>query len=263
MASITPTAFAHDFWLAPGQYISETPTSVSIQFKVGHKENINNWNLRWDTIVALRSYNSDGVTDLAASIIPKSDLLPGAAKTPTLQPGTYVIGFESYHSVSELVADKFNSYVKDEGLKAIAEYRQSNGLMNSTGIELYSRKAKTIVQIGDELTANATKPVGHTLEIVPLQHPYDLANDGSLSVKVLFRGQPLQHAKIDALPLNNATHTAQSARTDNKGHATFKFNKKGPVKLNVVWGVPLQNNNRADFETYFSSLTFTANHAAE
>jgi len=28
------------------------------------------------------------------------------------------------------------------------------------------------------------------------------------------------------------------------------------MMLNTVWGVPLTNSSAADFETYFSSLTF-------
>lgn len=260
LASLIPSSYAHDFWLAPGQYYYEKPSTASIQFKVGHSDGADDWNLSWEKIVAIRNYTATGVTDMAASVIPRSALLPGIAKTQKLGEGSYVIGFESYHSLSSLEAEKFNQYAEDEGLKDIVAYRTSNGLMDTTGTELYSRKAKTIVQVGSELSEVVTTPIGHTLEIVPLSHPASLGEDGTLSVQVLFRGRPLENALIDASPLADATHQVQSNTTDTDGKATFIFPQQGPVKLNVIWGVPTVHSSKATFETYFSSLTFTVNH---
>lgn len=259
LMSASFTASAHDFWLAPGKFQASPSTPVPIQFKVGHNESADDWNLRWDKVVALRNYTPEGVTDLSASIIEKSDLLPGAAKTQSLEPGTYVVGLESYHSVSELSAEPFNSYVKEEGLTAIHDYRQQKGLSGRAGTELYSRKAKTIIQVGDKLTDNAIHPVGHTLEIVPVSHPYDLDEQGALALQVLFKGRPLEGALVKSSALKGASHKPQSVKTDAEGRATISFDEEGPVKLSVVWGEPLSGNPRADFETYFSSLTFSVN----
>lgn len=262
LMSASFTASAHDFWLAPGKFQASPSTPVPIQFKVGHNESADDWNLRWDKVVALRNYTPEGVTDLSASIIEKSDLLPGAAKTQSLEPGTYVVGLESYHSVSELSAEPFNSYVKEEGLTAIHDYRQQKGLSGRAGTELYSRKAKTIIQVGDKLTDNAIHPVGHTLEIVPVSHPYDLDEQGALPLQVLFKGRPLEGALVKSSALKGASHKPQSVKTDAEGRATISFDEEGPVKLSVVWGEPLSGNPRADFETYFSSLTFSVNKSA-
>lgn len=256
LLALSPVAAAHDFWLAPGQYYADKPVAVPVQFKVGHEKDAANWNLSWDKIVALRTYSNDGVADMAASIIPRSEFMPGVAKTSQLSAGSHIIGFESYHSVSSLDADKFNSYVKEEGLTAIIAYREKRGLTHTPGTELFSRKAKTLVQVGPKLTDMATRPIGHTLEIVPLQHPARIEAGGSLTVQVLFKGEPLAGALIDAAPLTGATHTPQAQTTDSTGKATFKLTGQGPVKLNVIWGVALRNNPQADYESYFSSLTF-------
>lgn len=248
-------AQAHDFWLEPTLYFAKAPSSIALQFKVGHKEDTSHWNLTWNKIVALRTYSSDGVTDMGSSIVPKTALLPGLAKTAELASGTHVIGFESYHATSVLGAEKFNQYAKDEGLTEILAYRASKGQNDIAGEELYSRKAKTIIQVGDTITDNALKPIGHTLEIVPLNHPYKLV-DNTLSVQVLFKGKPLSNALIDAMSLVDYNAKAQVVMTDKEGKAIFKLDTQGPMMLNTVWGVPLTNSNSADFETYFSSLTF-------
>lgn len=249
------SAQAHDFWLEPTHYHTNTPSSIALQFKVGHKEDTSHWNLAWNKIVALRTYSSDGVTDMGASVVPRTALLPGMAKTTELAPGSHVIGFESYHATSVLDAKKFNQYAKDEGLAEILAYRESRGQNDIAGEELYSRKAKTIVQVGDTFTDNVLKPIGHTLEIVPLNHPYKL-DENTLAVQVLFKGKPLSNALIDALSLADHNAQAQALTTDKDGKATFKLDTKGPMMLNTVWGVPLTNSSAADFETYFSSLTF-------
>lgn len=249
------SAQAHDFWLEPASYRSQEPSAVALQFKVGHKEDTSHWNLSWDRIVALRTYSSNGVSDMAASVVPKTSMLPGMAKTVELSPGTHVIGFESYHATSVLKAKKFNQYAKDEGLTEILSHREAKGQNDIAGKELYSRKAKTIVQVGEAMTDNALKPIGHTLEIVPLEHPYKLS-DNTLSVQVLFKGKPLSNALIDAASLVDHSVEVQAVKTDSEGKATFKLNVEGPVMLNTVWGVPLTNSSAADFETYFSSLTF-------
>ncbi len=262
LASVIPATFtyAHDFWLEPGQYHYPAASTVPVQFKVGHNEGAENWALSWEKIVAIRNYTATGVADMAASIIPRSGLLPGIAKTGKLGEGSYVIGFESYHSMSSLGAEAFNRYAEEEGLLDIVAYRKSNGLMDTAGTELYSRKAKTIVQVGAMRSDVVTAPVGHTLEIVPLHHPANLAEAGRLPVQVLFRGEPLENALIDASPLADADHQSQSLTTDANGKATFVFPEAGPVKLNVVWGVPTQYSSEATFETYFSSLTFAIAH---
>lgn len=248
-------ATAHDFWLAPSGFTASKPAAFGFQFKVGHKDDINHWSFTWDKIVALRAYSSSGVLDMASGVVPRTSLVPGLAKTPVLNDGTYVIGFESYHSVSVLGAEKFNDYASKEGLTAILNHRKERGQEQVAGSELYSRKAKSIVQVGKLLTDNATKPVGHTLEIVPTSHPYSL-KDNKLTVQVLYKGRPLGNAKIDAIVLGDSAETEQATKTDENGEASFAFSKSGAVKINVVWGEPLANNPQADFETYFSSLTF-------
>ncbi len=249
-------AMAHDFWLEPGDYYSKEATAVPVKFKVGHEDNAGNWNLSWDKIVALRTYSSTGVQDMAASIIPKSNLMPGVAKTQKLSSGTYVIGFESYHSLSSLEANTFNAYAREEGLADVLAHRQKNGLTTKAGTELFSRKAKAIIQIGSALSDIATKPLGHTLEIVPIQHPAKINSEGTFPVKVLFKGKPLENALVDAAPLSGASHKEQSKTTDNRGEVIFELSGDGAVKLNVVWGEVRPNNTEADYESYFSSLTF-------
>lgn len=252
------SAHAHDFWLSPSVFHNEkAPAKVPVKFLVGHADQVDSWTLNWDRIVALRAYSEGGFSDQLGGIVSNNALNQGLAMVSLDQSGTHVIGFESYHSISVLEGKKFNSYVEKEGLNAIAKDRISKRQENAPGRELYSRKAKTLVQVGDNFSENVTTPIGHTLEIVPLTNPYSLNEGEVLKVQILFRGQALANALIDLSPLGTASSDeVQAQRSDEKGIASFPLSRKGSWKLNVIWGVPNPGNNKAEYETYFSSLTY-------
>jgi len=248
---------AHDFWLSPTSFnAKQAPANVKVKFQVGHGDDVNSWALNWQRIVSLRTYGDGVYQDQSANIIENRQLFDGFANVSLATQGTHVLGFESYHSFSSLEASKFNSYVEKEGLAQVLEQRERFGQTERAGTELYSRKAKALIQVGGKVSDNVTQPVGLTLEIVPLQNPYNLSDAKKFPVRVLFRGKPLQNALIDFAPLNGESVEQQAMRTNDRGEASFALEEKGSWIVNVVWAVPLANNEKADFETYFSSLTF-------
>jgi uncharacterized GH25 family protein len=248
-------AAAHDFWLVPSNFKLAQPAGVSVKFQVGHKEEAESWGLQWQRIVALRNYHQSGVQDMSATIIPYTGMSPGLASVDLQTAGTHIIGFESYHSFSELAPEKFNDYAEQEGLALVLAHRTRAGTANSPGREIYSRKAKAIIQVGESLTENTTKAIGHTLEIVPQQHPHAGMTAEGFKVKVLFKGRPLENALIELISLSDAKFAPQALRTNGGGEASFSFSATGNYMFNVIWAVPLTGRSDAEFETYFSSLT--------
>jgi len=251
------SANAHDFWLQANNYHSVTaPVTVPVKFLVGHGDEVDAWSLNWDRIVALRTYSDGGYRDQLRGIVPNNALTRGIAGVSLKTEGTHILGFESYHSVSTLAAGKFNSYAEKEGLALVLSERKRLGQENREGKEVYSRKAKTLLQVGDNYTDNVTKPIGHMLEIVPLRNPYAQSETDMLPVQVLFRGLPLENALIDFASLAGDANNEQAKRTDKNGETSFKLVREGNWKINVIWSVPNMGSNDTEFETYFSSLTF-------
>lgn len=255
IAALSPLALAHDFWLAPTTFKSAPSSTVDISFMVGHKSDSGPWDLQWKRIASIRQFQHDGVSDMAASVKTNSYRGDGSATANLSTEGTVVVGFESFHSTSELEAKLFNKYAEDEGLALVTAYRVANGESEKNGTEIYSRKAKTILQVGDKFTDNAIKPIGQTLEIVPVTHPYKSIDNEKITLIVMFKGKPLRNALVHMSSLNDYSIDEQKTRTDNEGKAEFTLPKKGSWLFNTVWGVPLQGDDRADFETYFSSLS--------
>ena len=81
-------------------------------------------------------------------------------------PGLVVIGYRSNPSQVELTAEKFNQYLKEEGLDAIAALRARRNETGAKARELFSRCAKSLVLSGSPSDAQTDRPLGFPLELL-------------------------------------------------------------------------------------------------
>jgi uncharacterized GH25 family protein len=249
-------AKAHDFWLRPAAFKVASGQPLAVSFLVGHGREVEPWNLRWDRLHSFQSIGPDGAgTDLQADVKLAAGQTPAGATVRLEGEGTHMLVTASYHSMSTLPAAKFNDYLKLEGLTAISDARTRAGTTKGPGRELYSRRAKSLVQVGNVFSAAVTRPLGLTLEIVPQRNPYAPDGGTTLPVTVLFRGKPLAGALIDLTALDDGTERQQAQRTNASGTASFDIPRKGAWKINVIWGEPTVGRKDAEFDTVFASLT--------
>lgn len=256
ISAFSSSVNAHDFWLQPNTFNASQQTAVSVAFKVGHHHDSENWDLQPFRVVSLFHHADDKKQDVSGQIIPRTALTPGLVKLNVASEGTHVVSFESTESISRLSAEKFNDYAEEEGLTAIIANRNALNNADKEGVERYSRRAKAIIQVGDTVTENALMPVGHSLEIVPVYHPYEALENEKLRVKVLYMGNALAGASIDLTRLDSETHNRQATKTDENGIAEFLLIQSGAWMLNTIWGAPADDKTGDEFMTYFSSLTF-------
>lgn len=250
-------AVAHDFWVQPEQYWSQPDASIPITLQVGHGPERQRSPIRQSRIERFSNVLPDGGTlDERANLH-----LGGATEDGRLRfqaAGTYIVVLETDdRGRSALAAQRFNEYVRTEGLTRAQEQRERTDRMTAGASESYRRVSKALVQIGavdEQSQSPVTTPLGLTLEIVPERNPYGAAGD--LPVRVIFEGQPLAGAliKLTQLAHDGAPHEVQ--RTDGSGRASFKLPQSGSWLLNVVWTKPAPATAEVDFETTFSSLSF-------
>lgn len=256
LLAFTTPAMAHDMWIAAPTFSITTDKALPVSLRVGHADEQDRWNASWDRIHSFRSYGPDGVEDQQATlIVPPQEGRPNA--TVALKgAGTHIVALESYQSTSTLAAKEFNAYLETEGLDLAAEIRAGADVEDTPGVEVYSRRAKMLVQVGPVPSANVLKPVGHTLEIVPVVNPYGRGTDTALPVRVLFQGRPLAQAQVRVLPLGIKNGPVQKLRTDQQGLASFVVPNRGNWLVMVVHARPTNENPAAAFDTVFASLTF-------
>lgn len=248
-------AAAHNFWLEPERFWLEATGTVPILAYVGHAADqrsilISDGPKEW--IVNFQSISSSGTIDRQV----QSDIEDGKLVFST--PGTHVLALETKEFKSELPADEFTAYLEKEGLTAASRWREATGMSGDPGREIYSRRAKALVQVDDPDAPServVTAPIGHTLEIVPERSPYLLGVGEALPIRVLYQGHPLAGALVTLTDLDTDKPVA-SARTKADGRASFELPRQGNWLLNVIWTRPLEGHPEADFHTTFASLTF-------
>lgn len=251
------SATAHDFWLAPENYTPEPEQDVEISIMIGHVSDNMLWPAMPHRVVAFRSIGPEGIQDHQAEL----QNMPIVLNMD--EPGLYVLSIETNHAFSELDAEKFNAYVKAEGVTPIRLDRALKGTTAEAGTEIYSRRGKAIIQVG-ALGAKdpdyLRRPLGQTLEIIPDENPQRVKQGAPMSARIFYRGEPAKGVTVNLVDIQSDQGKVQQDTSNETGQVTFNRPDKGEWMLHAVWSAPIQNA-RADYETIFSSLSFSLDNA--
>ena len=253
---IAGSASAHDFWLQPRSWQAVPDAPMPFVVEVGHGPFRQKWGADGGHLLALGDLARGGTIDIRA-------LFKAGGEQPHLtrifqRKGLHVVSLVSTNAASDLPSIRFNDYIKVEGLTPIIDARTRAGTMNANGRELYSRRAKALIQVGPPSAGDdalATRPIGLSLEIVPLRNPYSLGPDHVLPVRILYQGRPLRGAPVKLTNLEFDARPLRAVRSDGDGRASFQVPQVGSWLVNVIWSQPVKSPD-ADFQTTFSSLTF-------
>jgi uncharacterized protein DUF4198 len=237
---------AHDLWIEPTSLSPRAGEVVGLRLRVG-------MDLVGDPVPRIpgliREFIVEGGTDRKA-IRGREGADP--AGFLRVAPGLQVLGYFSNPSWIELPAEKFNAYLKEEGLEAILELRERRNESGKPGREAYSRCAKSLLLSGSPGT-ESDRPLGFPLELVAERNPYDLAPGEDLPVRLLWRDHPLKGALIVAM---NRSGDKLSARSDAEGRVRFPIGSGGFWLVKAVHMVPAAKESAAEWQSYWASLTF-------
>lgn len=255
MASAPLTA--HDFWIQPQRFQTAVGAPFPAIFLVGHAALRQRWALDAGHVPLLVDIVGAKRRDIRGDL----KAVGGAADVVTSfdSPGLHVLAMQSTYALSDLPALRFNDYAAAEGLALILAARRQSGTTNTNGRERYSRRAKTLVQVGVQTATNqslATRAIGLKLEIVPERNPYALDGNRMLPVRVMYKGRRLPGATVKLTSLEFDAKPLAVAVTDRDGHASLRVPPVGDWLVNVIWSEPIKGDPKADFDTTFSSLTF-------
>src|SRR5882724_2211176 len=228
----------HDFWIQPGEYWLRPDTVIPVTLQVGHGPFRQRSPIQLNRIVRFTAIAPDG-----NPIELRERLHLGAATQDgnlrLRAPGAYVLVLETDdRAQSHLPAIRFNDYLKAEGLTAALAQRERTHRMDADGSENYSRRAKSILQVGlpgAGSQAQVTRPLGLPLEIVPLVSPYTQPRPANLPVRVIYEGRPLAGALLKLTNLAQDAPPLDAHLPDSAGRATFIMPDCGAWLLNVIW----------------------------
>ena len=157
------------------------------------------------------------------------------------QHGNYVIGVGTRPAIIRMAPDKFNFYLRYEGLADDAAERNDLGEDGIGAAERYTKFAKAIIQVGDKQSDNYGTVLGYPLEIVPLVNPYTLSSGDVFRARILKDNKPLTGALV------YATHEAHydlsdegiydelvGLRSDDQGEVEFVLEDAGRWYVRLI-----------------------------
>lgn len=265
--------FAHDFWIEPDSFQPQVGAVLAVHLRVGQ-------NLDGDLVpradhlierFVLVSEGGESPIVGPDAGEPAGRVRPGAA-------GPAVISYRSLTTAIELEAAKFEAYLLEEGLEAIIETRAQRGERAKPGKEIYSRCAKSLLKVRPAAPAGAAdgpatgarpakagkskekrplyqRPIGLTLELLPMADPFTMKPGSSLPVQILHEGKPLANILVVAMnadaPMNRI-----KARSDKAGRVSLTLDRPGSWLVKAVHMRPAPAASGADWESLWASLTF-------
>ena len=247
--SSTPV-FAHDMWIEPTTFSPTPDQMIGVRLRVGQ-------DLLGDPLPRDTSLINQFVFEDAAGrkpVVGRHGFDP-AGFVRAVVPGLLIIGYSSNPSTVELPAEKFNQYLKEEGLDAVAALRTRRNEMGIGAHELFSRCAKSLVLSGSPSETQGDRPLGFTLELVAERNPYTLHADEDLPVRLTYENRPLADALVVAMNRKNPSEKL-TARTDNAGRVRFQLRPDGMWLIKAVHMVPAATGSGAEWLSFWASLTF-------
>jgi len=194
--------------------------------------------------------------------------------------GTYVVGVSTKARSIELTADKFNDYLKHDGVLDVLEYRTTNNLLDQDAVENYEKHVKAIYQVGHEKSNDWQTNFDYPIEFVPQENPYEKYTGDKLKVKLLLDGKPLPNQLVFADYIasehhhthgsndhnhdhgdESHTHTnGQKLRTNSQGIVDMSLPNDGIYYLRTIHMVDVNDQDGLTHHSKWATLTFEISH---
>lgn len=242
---IAGSVHAHDFWLEPSSFKPAAGDVVAISLLVGE-------NMKGDAlprrpqnkIMRFAALDADGERPIAG--------LAGAQPAGRIgirARGLVRVIYRGAPGLVTLEAEKFEKYLREEGLDRVVSLRASRGETGKAGRELFSRSARCLIRAGGG--ASQDEPAGLPLEIIAETNPYEPGGD-RVVFRVLYEGAPLARTLVVAM--NGGRQW--SARSDAAGRVTLPATAAGLWLVKTVHMVEAAAGSGADWHSLWASLTF-------
>jgi uncharacterized GH25 family protein len=246
-------AAAHEFWMLPDRFAVTPGAAVSLSLHVGENFTGDRVGLSQPQVTAFRQYSSTGTVNLRSRL---PALPAGEFMLVTRQAGSQLLVLDTQPNEIELPAEKFHSYVRDEGLDFIVSARVAAGTASLPGRERYRRNVKTLFQVGAPIDETYSTRTGQRLEVVPLSNPQRHTTGAGLSFQVFFDSRPLAGALVKFWHKGDGRTSVIKAVTNGGGTVTVTPPWPGLWMASVVHMVPATDSAGVDWDRYWGNMTF-------
>lgn len=240
---------AHDVWIEPTTFAPAVGEIVGLRLRVGQDFLGDPMPRNADLIDQFVLEDAEG----RKPVVGRHGSDP-AGVVRVVTPGPLVIGYRSRPSVVEQTSAKFDQYLQEEGLDAVAAARARRAHRGMVR-EAYSRCAKSLLASGPADRLAADRRLGFTLELVAERNPFAMDAGEELPVRLTYENRPLAGALVVAINRERPSEKL-SARTDRDGRVRFRLPRAGAWLIKSVHMVEAPPDAGVDWISYWASLTF-------
>jgi uncharacterized GH25 family protein len=248
---LATTASAHDFWIEPSTFHPAVGERVTAALRVGQE-------LSGEPLPRIPAlidrFIIKGESGVEGPMVGRMGADPAGIALIS-EAGLHWIGYQSNPYPVALEAQKFEDYLRDEGLERIIDERKKKGQSAAPGRERFYRCAKALLETAGPTSHLFDTPLGFTLELVPRRNPYSIRPGGELPLSLSFRGKPMANVLVVAMSKDDP-EKAIRGRTDAKGRVTLRLAHAGfwLIKAAHMEAAPVDAG--VDWESWWASITF-------
>lgn len=232
---------AHDFWIEPSTFHPATGAMVTTTLLVGQQftgDPVARDSSQIDRFVVRDAGGERNVAGFEGR---------DPAGIVRIENGTgAVVGYRSKPAFLSTPPEKFEQYLRDEGLDRVLAARTQRGESKLPSREIYSRCAKTL--LGPK--GDFSRPLGFRLELTP-----ETMGADRVVVRLDYESHPLANALVIAMHRDDPSLRIR-VRSDAQGHATFSLPKRGVWLIKSVHMIDAPPSSGAEWESLWASLTF-------
>lgn len=254
LAAAVSTA-AHEYWFEPETFFLSVGHKTAIHLYVGDgligEREERKFELKKTPMFKVFSHRK--TLDLLGVLV------DGA--TPIYQfsadtAGNYLLAMERNWSYIKIEPEKFEEYLREDGIDYIIAESQKLGERKKEGRERYSRFIKSLLQVGTKRDDGYKRKLGLNLELIPLENPYSKKIGDTIAIQLLFYGKPAVGRTVFA---DNREAETQRMVTDSHGKFSFKITTSGLWLVRLVIMQRCKTNcGEADRESFWGAFTFGA-----
>jgi hypothetical protein len=209
--ALAPAAAAHDFWIQPSTFRPAPGERVALSLFVGEGDEREERPRQDDHFARfVWAAPPEPESDEPRPVLGVAGVAP-AGYLRIEREGLHAVIYESRGSLIELEAERFESYLREEGLERIVEERARLGESLAPGRERYVRCAKALLCTPGSATAGFDRRFELPVELVPLGDPWSRDAGAPLRLLALRAGRPLPGLRIEAHRLARPAGSAGAA----------------------------------------------------
>jgi len=249
-------AEAHDFWLVPNAFHVGDGGMMEVRGQTSSRFPTSESAVTPDRITEARVIG--GGEDVRIADVSTSGISLVLRHRPRTA-GQRIIAVSIAPRSVRASGPDFKRYIELEGNPALAARYEREGLLPKSDsiTRRYAKYAKTFVEVGRGGPRSFARVLGQPLEFVPLTDPAALKAGDTLTLRLLYRGQPLGDMATHAGPARAEGDPEDvHLSSDRSGIVRVPLTRAGLWNVRTLHVVPAASGSGADWDSHFATVVF-------